>query len=281
MHYRLHDKILNGQFTLTNGLGKGKINIEHYTFIWNRGFPKRWMLDMLPLHVPTNAIISISPGQQIEIEHAAHDYLVLQYNKAFYCVEVHDEEVSCNGMLFNGALLAPVLILDEKEQRSFGILLDVIQEEFQENDDVQLEMLKTMLKRFIIKCTRLAKNQFAARLSDNKDIDTFRLFNALVEKHFRKYHLVSDYALLLNKSPKTLSNLFKTLHYNSPLHVIHERIILEAKKLLIYTDKSAKEISYELGLSDPVQFSRLFKKVTGLSPVEFKRKGLTLAQNSN
>jgi AraC-like DNA-binding protein len=128
-----------------------------------------------------------------------------------------------------------------------------------------------MLKRFIIKCTRLAKQQFAEQASSVSEFDLVRNFSMLVDKNFRNLHRVNEYADLLNKSSKTLSNAFKALGEKSPLQIIHERIILEAKKLLIYTDKSAKEIAFELGFTDPVQFARLFKNETGYAPVEFKK----------
>jgi AraC family transcriptional regulator, transcriptional activator of pobA len=58
----------------------------------------------------------------------------------------------------------------------------------------------------------------------------------------------------------------------SPLQVIHDRIILEARRMLIFTDKTAKEIAYELGYEDPSQFSRFFKKNTDLSIQQFREK---------
>ena len=83
---------------------------------------------------------------------------------------------------------------------------------------------------------------------------------------------MADYADLMFKSPKTLSNTFKKLRNQSPLHMIQERIILEAKRQLYYTEKPIKEITYELGFSEPAQFSRLFKNTTGLSPSDFQKQ---------
>lgn len=276
MHFELYDKKLNGHLRLFNGF-KAKpesLTLDSYTFVWNRSNTKCWELDLLPIEVPTHCIFSLSPGQTLSLNHQTDDYIVIQFNREFYCVQDHDHEVSCNGLLFNGALSAPMLQLNEEEQRSFNILLEVMKEEFNNKDDVQLEMLRTVLKRFIIKCTRLAKLQFADCLILPQELDTIRYFSALVEKHFRNLHKVSDYAELLNKSPKTLANVFKALGENTPLQIIHERIILEAKKLLLYTDKSSKEISFDLNFSDPVQFSRLFKKLTRVTPVDFRKKGV-------
>jgi AraC-like DNA-binding protein len=82
---------------------------------------------------------------------------------------------------------------------------------------------------------------------------------------------VADYAEMLNKSPKTLSNLFKKYNEKSPLQIIQNRIILEARRLLRYSDKSIKEIAYVIGYEDIQSFSRFFKKMEGVSPSEFKK----------
>ena len=276
MNYELKDASLGGHLRLSTGFGKHvhPFALSCYTFVWNQGAPMRWEVDMIPLVIPSQAIFSLSPRQIISIPQSDDNYIVVQFNREFYCVQDHDHEVSCNGLLFNGVLSAPMLLLDESEQRSFGVLLEIIKEEFNQKDDVQLEMLKTVLKRFIIKCTRLARLQFSDQLVSPQGLDGIRLFSALVEKHFRNMHKVSDYADLMHKAAKTLSNIFNELGERTPLQIIHDRIVLEAKKLLLYTDKSSKEISFELGFSDPVQFSRLFKNETGLTPGDFKKNGL-------
>ncbi len=281
MHFELKEKNLNGHLRVSTGFTKSTtpLILGCYTFIWNQGEAKQWEIDLIPQRIDSNTIFSLSPGQTLFIPNKTNDYVVIQFNREFYCVQDHDQEVSCNGILFNGVLSTPMLRLDVDEQRSFSVLLEVIKEEFSNQDDVQLEMLRTVLKRFIIKCTRLAKLQFANNFISPQELDTVRHFSALVEKHFRALHKVSDYADLMNKSPKTLSNVFKQLGGGAPLLIIHERIILEAKKLLLYTDKSSKEISFELNFSDPVQFSRLFKNETGMTPSDFRQQGILKSIN--
>lgn len=276
MHFELKENQLNGHLRLSSGFPNTTlpITLGCYTFIWNRGSKMQWEIDLIPQSIDSNTIFSLSPGQVIFILDKTEDYIVIQFNREFYCVQDHDHEVSCNGILFNGALSTPMLQLNEEEQHAFAVILEVMKYEFKNRDEVQLEMMKTVLKRFIIMCTRLAKQQYADKLINPSDMDLVRHFSAMVEKHFRTLHKVSDYADLMNKSPKTLSNVFNALGEKTPLQLIHERIILEAKKLLLYTDKSSKEISFELNFSDPVQFSRLFKNVAGLTPVDFKKKGV-------
>jgi len=84
--------------------------------------------------------------------------------------------------------------------------------------------------------------------------------------------MVQDYANMLHRSPKTLSNLFTTCGLPSPLRIIHERIEAEAKRLLLYSQKSAKEITEILGFEDQATFSRFFKKMNQKSISDFRRE---------
>ena len=103
----------------------------------------------------------------------------------------------------------------------------------------------------------------------------------LVEQHFKTKHTVKEYADLLYKSPKTLSNIFSQISNKSPLQIIHERKLLDAKRMLWYTDKPVKEYAYELGFEDIQTFSRFFKKSEKISPSDFKNSILENIANSS
>ena len=77
-------------------------------------------------------------------------------------------------------------------------------------------------------------------------IDLVRKFNVLVDRNFKSKKTVGEYADLLFKSPKTLSNLFAKHNQKTPLQIIHERTVLKAKRLFMHTDKSFKEIAFDL-----------------------------------
>ena len=83
---------------------------------------------------------------------------------------------------------------------------------------------------------------------------------------------MQDYAELLHRSPKTLSNLFAACGHASPLSVIHDRVNAEARRLLLYTGKSAKEVGYLLGYEDTAAFSRFFAKMNGESITSFRSR---------
>ncbi len=246
--------------------------IDHHTMVWVQ--EGRWVgdLDFSPLDIAAPRMFFISPGQPIRIQTSyPQRSVIVSFNKNFYCVERHDAEVSCNGLLFNGALPVPVIELDAAETVSFQNLLTVMLEEVGVGDRIQREMLLLLLKRWIIKCTRLAREQMdAVEEEKTPEVDLIRSYSALVDKHFKQWHKVADYADQLFRSPKTLSNLFRKYGLQSPSEVIQERILLEAKRMLIYTDQSVKEIAFELGFDEPSAFSRYFTKRAGKSPRQFR-----------
>jgi AraC-like DNA-binding protein len=203
----------------------------------------------------------------------------LRFNRSFYCVIDHDIEVSCKGVLFFGASQLPIITIPDEEIEHFQILWKMFVIEMHSKDGLQIGMLQMMLKRYLILSTRLYKEQHQLSVI-KKEIDIIREFNFLVEQNFKTKHTVIEYAELLNKSPKTISNIFSKINSKSPLKYIQERIMLEARRLLYYTDKPIKEIAYEIGYDDIQTFSRFFKTQEGVSPSEYKEK-ITLGTIAN
>ena len=256
-----------------------RLSNHHLKFIWNRNtFPAEMVVDGSTLTIMPNQVLCCTYLQNI-LYRTKDDarLLILSFNKAFYCIHTNDAEVSCNGLLFFGSDFTPVIQIDDFEQQSLNTLIKVLEEEFNTIDRNQEEMLRLLLKRFIIKCTRIARKQLIKGDLPEARIDIIRQFNVLVEEHFKSLKQVADYAVLMNRSPKTLTNVFSQHKSKSPLQVIHDRIVLEARRMLIFTDKTAKEIAWDLGFEDPSQFSRFFKKNTLLSIQDFKEKHKIIA----
>ncbi|MDF1865053.1 MAG: helix-turn-helix domain-containing protein [Saprospiraceae bacterium] len=236
---------------------------------WNTGDTQKVIIDEIEMDFPKNSFLSLMVNQSFRFE-KPQDVVLWQYNREFYCIVDHDKEVSCAGFLFYGVSGSLLIELSEVEIRKFTLLLEVFKDEFQYRDNIQGEMLRMLLKRLIIILTRLGKEQYLSKSIENNEYDLVREYSLLVENNFKKHHQVQDYANMLNKSPKTLSNLFSKHHHKTPLQIIRDRIFLEGKRLLIYTDKTSSEIAYDLGFDEPAHFSRFFKKMNGQSPSEFK-----------
>jgi AraC family transcriptional activator of pobA len=96
-------------------------------------------------------------------------------------------------------------------------------------------------------------------------------FRRLLRQHFADWKQPAQYAAALAVTPSHLNDTVKALSGAAVSTHLQARTILEAKRLLYYSDQSVKQIGYALGYDEPVYFGKLFKKVTGLTPQEFRR----------
>ena len=261
---KIADQSLLQTFTSSEQIGL-------YTFIISGNNNISVLVDGVPVVLKPHQILSLTPIQYFQFIEG-DDSVVYQFNREFYCIKDHDKEVGCAGVLFFGNDTIPIISLNKNEQHKFNVLHDMFLDEIETEDTIQAEMLRMLLARFIIKTTRLLKNETPTTTLNKATDETLRQFNLLVETHFKEAHQVSFYAEKLFKSPKTLSNSFAKLG-QSPLKIIHERLVLETKRQLMYTDKTAKQIAYDIGFEDASHLSRLFKKQTSITLSDFK-KGL-------
>lgn len=99
-------------------------------------------------------------------------------------------------------------------------------------------------------------------------------YQILVERHFREHLPMQDYYRMLRVNRNKLLQTCKTISGFTPLELLHNRVMLEAKRELLSTPKTINEITYNLGFSDCGYFSRFFKNRTGLSPAHFRSLSL-------
>ncbi len=247
-----------------------------YKIIWSKEAAVDLKIDDYKLSLDQNQVVFCTPLNIIHVPMDNRGLISFVFNKEFFCIQTHDDQVSCNGFLFFGSAQPQVIELCEKDQKQFSIMEELFLNDFSVKDQLQGEMLRSLLKRLLIISTRLLKEDLPHPSIPTNQMDLVREFNLLVEKHFRKLHKVKDYADLLYKSPKTLSNLFSKLINKSPLNIINERIILEAKRLLLYSDLTIEEISRDLGYKESGHFSKFFKKHAGSNPNAFKKSKAAL-----
>ena len=239
--------------------------------IWNNSEGQVELeLDGALLQMPPKSMITTTYYHKLRVIRGLSDLIIFSFNREFYCIYDHDDEVSCNGIIFFGAQRQTLIRLDSRHEKKLSLLLQVFRDEFEYRDSIQGEMLVMLLKRLIIICTRLTRDELGYEEMQNDQMDIVRQFHFLVDKNFREVKSVKAYADLLHRSPKTLSNIFSKLGDKTPLQIIHERTVLEARRLLTFSDKNINEITDELGFEESATFFKLFKKYMNESPQSFR-----------
>lgn len=240
------------------------------TFIWNTGGTMNIVVDNVEYKIMVNEIIILSSFRKIErvvLEKAR----IIRFNKSFFCVLGQDAEKTM-GIQFFRKFEIPVVSICDDHLNSFELSWEIFCSEMQSKDNHQKQMLLSILKRILILCARNLKRSNSPAELNAGHASIVREFNYLVENHFLKHHDVAFYASKLNKSPKTLSNLFSALSGRAPINIIHDRIMIHARRQITNTELSIKEIAYELGYEDIQTFSRFFKNKEGISPAHYRAK---------
>lgn len=148
-------------------------------------------------------------------------------------------------------------------------LLHLLHEEQTSAHHVGTSTMRNVLMLIYSELAKLVSAAPAGRSRDTLGVDAFL---DLVDAHFSKEHSVAFYARKLGVSPKNLTMRVSRAIGKSARIVIRDRCLLEAKRLLAYSDVNVSEIGYELGFADPNYFSRLFHQTEKLTPSQFREK---------
>lgn len=203
----------------------------------------------------------------------------MQFHGDFYCIEYHKAQVACNGLLFNNIYIQPSVDLTKKQAAVFARLFKDIEDEFSDPAPSDI-VLRSYLQLFLAKAAS-AKMRSMQDPGPAKEADPqMQEFIRLLENNYLTLHKPADYAKLLNMSPNNFNKRAQKYFSKSPSTLIHERIILEAKKQLHLTRITIKEIAYALNFEDEFYFSRRFKQFTKVSPQAFRdATGISIVAN--
>lgn len=108
----------------------------------------------------------------------------------------------------------------------------------------------------------------------SRSLDIVHRFRELVEQNFRTGHPIGFYADRLHVTHARLNVACRAVTGASASHLLFDRIIVEAKRDLLYTAQTVAEVAYAVGFSDPAYFCRFFSKRTGVAPSQFRTSAL-------
>ncbi len=244
----------NNYFTLiliTSGKGLAKVDFCDYTF-------------------EEDSLFAFYPYQPFMLQ-AVEPLMgiAIQFHHDFFCIYRHHQEIAANGILFNNIYEQPFVNLNENCKSTILNLIHGIADELKADAFRKDEVLVSYLKILLVMATRIKLAQQSVHHTEavnSKQQFLIQNLKNAIEDNFRKRHSASDYADILHLTPASLARITKS-HFNKTLSdLISERIIIEAKRELYLTDKTVKEIAYELGYEDEYYFSRVFKSKTDISP---------------
>lgn len=248
--------------------------LNYYTLIWVQKGKGKVKVDFSEYDFTENQLLAFAPYQPFMLTKTQQmNGVVVHFHPDFFCIMKHHNEVACNGVLFNNIYEPPYVIIDEVAKTTFNMVVEQMKAEMQNPALAQSELLVSYLKIFLITASRLKKEQQPQGILYQEVNSTPFILQNLknnIELHYKSKHSASDYADLLNISPKALAKITKN-HFNKTItDIISERIIIEAKRELYLTNKTVKEIAHELGYDDEHYFSGFFKNNAEVSPQMYR-----------
>lgn len=247
---------------------------NYFTMLWVMEGSGHLRVDVSAYDFSGSHLFFFSPYQPFMIERAEGiKGMAIHFHTDFFCIHKHQAEVACNGVLFNNIYDPPFISVGEADAVPLHSIISQMETELQNPALAQYELLISYLKILLITATRIkvAQNPYSLEaLPSAKEPEVLQSLKDAIEAHYRTKHAPSDYATLLNISPKALAKLTKNYFDKTLTNLIAERIIIEAKRELYLSSKPVKQIAYELGYDDEFYFSRFFKTNTDVSPQLFR-----------
>lgn len=250
---------------------------QFYSIFWFHSGEGTHIVDFDEYNIEKDSIFFLSPKH-------LHTFRNLKDNNGIAIAFTEDFLLHLGTELLNcikAKLFYPIhgvshCTLQENAKRKIEHYVKLLQEESASNTKgtlLKTNFLASALSLFLIDIIRLGDWEEDDKLVVNSDPHrTYWRFVDLVEKNFAQHHSVKFYTETMRISQTTLAAHTQQYAKISPLKLINDRIILEAKRMIRYSDLRIKEVAFDLGFKDDSYFAKLFKRNVGMSPVEFREK---------
>lgn len=233
-----------------------------------------WLRDEEALHVPQHSfqtlrgdwIYLIPPYRVHQLNKAGKKGVLISFKREL--VEGDLKEFLLDVFrIFNIQGEFSCLQLNEQTSAGLASVFRLLLEEY-EKKEMQLVMIKALLKVFLLKLIQLKEEHFTRQDINEKRIYEFML---LLEMNYLNERTADFYADKLGISAKRLNQILKEKLDKTAVQLIHDRVVLEAKRQIIHSENTIKEIAFNLGFKDSSYFSRFFKQLTRQTPQEFQQ----------
>ena len=230
-------------------------------------------IDFSSYPIKPGSVFLLNPGQTHHWELSEDiDGYVFFHSKSFYDMSFNGRSVS-NFPFFYSTQNAPCVYMDGINKDKMELLFNALVAEYQQFSLLKRQKIASQIDIIYIELSRLCINE---SLSDSKKSSSyllkFRELEQFIEEGYQINKSPSHYASKLNISPKHLNRITKEMVGKTTSDLIVERVILEAKRMLIHAQLNFAEIADALGYEDYSYFSRLFKNKVGENPSLFQAR---------
>lgn len=239
---------------------------EYYIFIFQQEGLSRLMMDFRMISGQGPGLIYITPGQ-------VHHIISTEYSCGwFLAVATHLIEEEYRQIFEQLIVNQDFIPVDAATQENLEHCAGLLFKKYSAADQpLYKQIINALVSSYIgMFAVEFLKQKTETSQPNSRPVQLTRQFRTLLLEQFRTVKAPSAYAEQLNISLTYLSEVVKAVTGFSVSHWIHYEVILEAKRMLYYTDLSLKQIAFDLGFADHAYFSRLFTKIAGVSAGKFR-----------
>ena len=241
---------------------------DYYFFVLVRAGNSRHWVDTTPYILQPNTFYFTTPWQvHLKEESKPLSGVTFSFTEEFLAMD--DSGFLKTLPIIRNEHNGHELRLDEPALAFIEDMIARIDAEYRATGPWQFNMLQSYVKVLLIYVSRLYTTQFSENPA-SPDRVLLKRYLDKIEESYTRLHEVAAYASLLHISPGHLSEVVKEQSGKPAITHIHERLVVEARRLLFHTDAVIKEIAFELGFADASYFNRFFKRMTGQTPVEYR-----------
>ena len=217
-------------------------------------------------------VFFLMPGQMHQLLFFAQPKgQLIAFTEEFLVANAISQKMVDDLYLFNEYGISPPLALNELQMPAYRTIFDQMQYFSSSAERYGNEAVASLVQLFLV----LSNNHCSIRKADNTQLMEsgnmlLRSFRNLLNKRFDHEHQVSGYADEMAITADYLNKVVKNLTGVSAKEHIQNKLVLEAKRTLIFSEMSNKELAYSLGFEEAAHFNNFFKKMTGMSPGEFR-----------
>lgn len=243
---------------------------HQYALMWMKKGFKSVQIDFESFDDSSDSIYFITPGRKVKIRFEGQPVgWILCFSREYFKTQIREQLNIKHVDVFSSFRKVPKMILSPQIGKRVHSIAEMI-DELKGSDIPNKEAaVASLLKTLIIYCDSKCNIKITDEKNSN-EVQIVMKFKELVARHYTQAHKVSEYADMMNLSPKYLNQVVKNVLGMTAKQIIHDQLVIQARRELKFSNDSVKEIAFRLGFSEPFHFSNYFKKMIGYSPSEYR-----------